>query len=79
MDTVFSGLIAGACEAILVVTPQETLKTKLIHDKLSLQPKYKGLFHGIGQIWNQHGFGGVYKGKKYNLILNLIQAPFRQF
>ena len=32
------GLTAGACEALLVVTPQETLKTRLIHDKLSPEP-----------------------------------------
>lgn len=30
-----NGLSAGAMEAVFVVTPQETLKTKLIHDKLS--------------------------------------------
>lgn len=29
------GICAGASEAVLVVTPQETLKTRLIHDKLS--------------------------------------------
>jgi solute carrier family 25 citrate transporter 1 len=32
------GLAAGASEAVVVVTPQETLKTKLIHDKLSANP-----------------------------------------
>jgi len=58
-----AGLMAGACEAILVVTPQETLKTKLIHDKLSPNPRYNGLFHGISTIWKEHGFGGVYKGR----------------
>jgi len=29
-----AGIFAGACESTFVVTPQETLKTKLIHDKL---------------------------------------------
>jgi solute carrier family 25 citrate transporter 1 len=33
-----AGLCAGAAEAVFVVTPQETLKTRLIHDKLSAQP-----------------------------------------
>lgn len=37
-------------EAVLVVTPQETLKTRLIHDKLSATPKYNNLFHGIYSI-----------------------------
>ena len=44
------GICAGAAEAVFVVTPQETLKTKLIHDKLSPQPKYRNLFHGIYTI-----------------------------
>ena len=44
------GICAGAAEAVLVVTPQETLKTRLIHDKLSATPKYNNLFHGIYSI-----------------------------
>lgn len=38
------GIAAGAAESTFVVTPQETLKTKLIHDKLSPNPQYKNLF-----------------------------------
>lgn len=34
MDNFCAGLFAGACEATLVVTPQETLKTKLVHDMM---------------------------------------------
>lgn len=56
------GLAAGASEAVLVVTPQETLKTKLIHDKLSDNPKYRNVFHGIKTIVQQQGLGGMYKG-----------------
>jgi solute carrier family 25 (mitochondrial citrate transporter), member 1 len=56
------GICAGAAEALLVVTPQETLKTKLIHDKLSEQPKYRNVFHGIYSIASQQGPGGLYKG-----------------
>ena len=56
------GICAGAMEAVLVVTPQETLKTRLIHDKLSPEPKFRNLFHGIYSIVNQHGPGGIYKG-----------------
>ena len=47
------GLCAGAAEAVIVVTPQETLKTRLIHDKLSPQPKFKNLFHGIYTIFKE--------------------------
>ena len=56
------GICAGAMEAVLVVTPQETLKTRLIHDKLSPEPKYRNLFHGIYSIAGEHGAGGLYKG-----------------
>lgn len=44
MNTFACGLFAGFSEAIAVVTPQETLKTKLIHDKLSPTPQYKNIF-----------------------------------
>jgi len=33
-DNFCCGLMAGAAESTFVVTPQETLKTKLVHDKL---------------------------------------------
>ena len=56
------GICAGAAEAVLVVTPQETLKTRLIHDKLSETPKYRNLFHGIGSIVKEQGPAGCYKG-----------------
>ena len=56
------GICAGAAEAVMVVTPQETLKTKLIHDKLSAEPKYRNLFHGIYSIVQAQGLGGIYKG-----------------
>jgi solute carrier family 25 citrate transporter 1 len=56
------GLCAGAAEAVVVVTPQETLKTRLIHDKLSAEPKYRNLFHGIYTIIQNQGLGGCYKG-----------------
>jgi solute carrier family 25 citrate transporter 1 len=56
------GLVAGACEAAFVVTPQETLKTKLIHDILSPEPKYRNIFHGMFTIAKTQGFWGVYSG-----------------
>ena len=42
--------MAGATEALLVVTPQETVKTKIIHDRLKEVPKYSGFFHGLSEI-----------------------------
>ena len=58
-----SGLMAGCTEAIFVVTPMETIKTKLIHDRIGGHNKYRGLFHGISSIVREKGLGGIYKGK----------------
>jgi len=57
-----AGVGAGITEAIFVVTPQETLKTKLIHDRFQPTPQYKGLFDGISKIYAAQGFHGVYRG-----------------
>ncbi|KAG0246412.1 hypothetical protein BGX31_002379 [Mortierella sp. GBA43] len=53
---------AGMTEAILVVTPTETIKTKLIHDSNLVNPKYRGLVHGVKSIVRAEGFGGIYRG-----------------
>jgi solute carrier family 25 citrate transporter 1 len=58
----FCGMCGGLMEALLVVTPQETMKVRLIHDKLSPNPKFKGTFHGISTIIKEQGLGGCYKG-----------------
>ncbi|KAK3815276.1 MAG: mitochondrial tricarboxylate transporter [Benniella sp.] len=60
--SVLAGLGAGMTEAILVVTPTETIKTKLIHDSNLLNPKYRGLVHGVRSIVQAEGFGGIYRG-----------------
>lgn len=58
-----AGLGAGACEALLVTTPQETLKIKLIHDQfISKQPRYRNTIHGIRTIVAEEGITAVYKG-----------------
>jgi len=59
------GLGAGTAEAIIAVTPMDTIKTRLIHDQLSRAPadrRYKGFFHGVRTIVAEQGLGGVYKG-----------------
>jgi len=56
------GLFAGFCEALIIVTPMETLKVKFIHDMNSAKPKYKGFFNGLGQIIRNEGYGTIYKG-----------------
>ncbi|CAG8582204.1 6228_t:CDS:2 [Ambispora gerdemannii] len=60
--SMLAGLGAGMTEAITVVTPTETIKTKLIHDQNKSQPQYKGLVHGIKTIVKNEGFGGIYRG-----------------
>ena len=60
--------MAGAAESTFVVTPQETLKTKLVHDKLQETPKYRNLFHGISEIVKEAGVGGLYKGYAATLL-----------
>ena len=56
------GLGAGVSEAILAVTPMETVKVKFIADQRSANPQYKGFAHGLRTIVAQEGLSGTYKG-----------------
>jgi len=60
--SMLAGLGAGIIEAIVAVTPMETIKTMFIHDMKSQNPKYKGLIQGVGLIVKEEGIKGVYKG-----------------
>lgn len=62
LNTMLCGLSAGAIEATLVVTPMETFKVRLIHDKFMPKPQYRNLFNGISTIFKKEGFFGCYKG-----------------
>ena len=62
VDRMLCGLGAGVCEAILAVTPMETIKVKFINDQRSANPKYKGLFHGVRSIVAEQGLMGCYQG-----------------
>jgi solute carrier family 25 citrate transporter 1 len=44
------------------------LKTRLIHDKLSTEPKFRNVFHGIYTIASEHGPRGLYKGVAATLM-----------
>ena len=58
-----SGLLAGITEAILVVTPSETIKTKMIHDQNRKGgPRYSGLVSGVRTIVREEGLAGIYRG-----------------
>jgi len=50
---VFEG--AGVSEAVLTVTPQETIKVKFIHDQTLPNPKYRGFFQGVREIVREQG------------------------
>jgi len=50
-----AGMCAGVCEATLAVTPQETIKTKLINLNM-------GLLDGVPHIVKSEGVGGLYNG-----------------
>jgi len=57
-----AGLGAGMVEAVIAVTPSETIKTKLIDDAKRPNPQYRGLVHGTMSIIRQEGFLGIYRG-----------------
>jgi len=56
------GLGAGVSEAILAVTPMETVKVKFIADQRSANPQFKGFFHGVRSIVAKEGIAGTYRG-----------------
>lgn len=61
------GLGAGCSEAILAVTPMETVKVKFINDQRSANPKFKGFYHGVRCIIREQGkhvFHAMLKLKK---------------
>lgn len=58
---VLAGLGAGVLESFLAVTPAEAIKTALIDDKRSSEPKYAKAFGSI-QVMKDLGLRGIYAG-----------------
>ncbi|KAL4738801.1 mitochondrial carrier domain-containing protein [Aspergillus similis] len=56
-----AGMIAGAAESILVVTPGETLKTKIIHDQAGAK-RYTSATHAVRSVVATEGIAGLYRG-----------------
>ena len=54
-NRLLAGLCAGVCEAILAVTPMETIKVKFINDQRSANPRFRGFLHGVGIIVKENG------------------------
>jgi solute carrier family 25 citrate transporter 1 len=78
-----AGFGAGAAEAIFAVIPMETIKTKIIHDRKSANPQFKGSLDGVMKIVKKEGLGGIYRGVAATTVKQgLNQAtrfPFQNF
>ncbi|KAL9079109.1 MAG: hypothetical protein Q9157_001993 [Trypethelium eluteriae] len=60
--TVIAGFGAGATESLLAVTPFESIKTQLIDDRKSANPRMKGFLHGTAVIAREKGVRGFFQG-----------------
>lgn len=57
-----AGLGAGVLESVIAVTPFETIKTAMIDDRQTANPKYQGFINGPARLFRDRGFAGIYKG-----------------
>lgn len=60
--TVIAGFGAGVTESLLAVTPFESIKTQLIDDRKSPNPRYGGFLHGSRLIAQEKGIRGFFQG-----------------
>ncbi|KAI4109203.1 MAG: hypothetical protein L6R37_000634 [Teloschistes peruensis] len=60
--TVMAGFGAGITESLLAVTPFESIKTTLIDDRKSANPRMRGFLHGSSIIWRERGIRGFFQG-----------------
>ncbi len=65
---ILCGLGAGVCEAVLVVTPMETVKVKFINDQRRAEPRFRGFFHGVREIVREQGIRGTYQGLSATVV-----------
>ncbi|KAF2758270.1 mitochondrial tricarboxylate transporter-like protein [Pseudovirgaria hyperparasitica] len=59
---VIAGFGAGATESLLAVTPFESIKTQLIDDRKSGNPRMRGFLHGSRLIAQEKGLRGFFQG-----------------
>jgi solute carrier family 25 citrate transporter 1 len=57
-----AGMLAGAVESVVAVTPTERVKTALIDDAKSGNRQYHGGLHAAKSILATQGFAGIYRG-----------------
>ncbi|RDW61672.1 hypothetical protein BP5796_11564 [Coleophoma crateriformis] len=63
IGNLLAGLVAGVAESVTVVTPGETIKTKLIDDRNRHGgPQYKSTIFAIRCVFGQEGIAGLYRG-----------------
>ncbi|KAL1972182.1 hypothetical protein VTN31DRAFT_7401 [Thermomyces dupontii] len=60
--TVIAGFGAGFTESLLAVTPFESIKTQLIDDRKSPNPRMRGFLHGSKIIAQERGIRGFFQG-----------------
>ncbi|XP_072034911.1 tricarboxylate transport protein, mitochondrial-like [Amphiura filiformis] len=77
--SLFCGLGAGVSEAILAVTPMETVKVKFIHDQTQPKPRYRGFFHGLRIIVKEQGIRGTYQGLSATIMKQGSNQAIRFF
>ncbi|KAL2112024.1 hypothetical protein VUR80DRAFT_8701 [Thermomyces stellatus] len=59
---ILAGMIAGAVESIVAVTPTERIKTALIDDAKSGTRRYKGGVSALTTIIRERGIAEIYRG-----------------
>ncbi|KAL2115206.1 hypothetical protein VTJ04DRAFT_10869 [Mycothermus thermophilus] len=60
--TVLAGFGAGVTESLLAVTPTESIKTTLIDDRKSANPRMRGFLHAVPIIYRERGIRGFFQG-----------------
>ncbi|RSH90933.1 hypothetical protein EHS25_010109 [Saitozyma podzolica] len=60
--SMLAGLGAGMMEAIIAVTPSETIKTKMIEDSKRPEPRFRGMNDAVRTIVKEEGYLGIYRG-----------------
>ncbi|KAL2151707.1 hypothetical protein VTH82DRAFT_6805 [Thermothelomyces myriococcoides] len=60
--TVLAGFGAGVTESLLAVTPTESIKTTLIDDRKSGNPRMRGFLHAVPIIARERGIRGFFQG-----------------
>ncbi|KAI1819215.1 mitochondrial carrier [Xylaria intraflava] len=59
---VIAGFGAGVTESLIAVTPTESIKTTLIDDRKSPNPRLRGFVHAVPVIARERGLRGFFQG-----------------